>query len=162
MTRQEIADIRREKVKLMLTMGLTISGMAQQLGCARRTISSDIRQIKDDWQLQIGELNPAQLIGELQFESKARARELWTLAQESSGQIKINALRALADESWKMAQFLQAVGIIETTPEKFDIRGAIQVVSAVPHREKEKKIAEQTESNRDNGDDPIALLEANE
>ena len=129
-------DVRREKVKLMLSLGYPQRIIAQKLGYSFRTITYDIKAIREDWSSQIKNLDLDQLISEIQFDLNNRRRELMDIITHAESQkIKISALRALAEENERIIRILQNAGVMDKVADKLSVDGILNVQTAVPRKE---------------------------
>jgi transcriptional antiterminator len=117
-TTREVRETRREKVKLLLSLHFPISEIARQLKASRRTITYDVRYIRQKWGEQIKTIDLEQLIAEIQFDLNNRRRELYSVIQNTLGdQAKINAISALGKENDRIIALLQSVGKIDKVPD---------------------------------------------
>lgn len=137
----ENIEIRREKVKLLLSLGFPQSEIARQLKYSLRTIVSDVNYIRREWSKQIKNIDLEQLISEMKFETKHRIKELYSMIQRSTRIVqegdqriliqgikdrdKISAIRVVGDETERIVRLLQSVGIIHKEPESFEMTGKI-------------------------------------
>lgn len=159
---KENISIRREKVKLFMSLSFPQHEIARQLSCSPRTIWADIKAIRKGWSSHLQNIDLDQLVSEMKHELDARRRELWNIIQGlpvrergviqrdddgniirivPSAQIKINALKALGDENKRLIELLQSVGKVHREPEKFE--GTVRqftVVSALPRPKKKGSI----------------------
>lgn len=130
----ENIDVRRNKIRLLLSFKFPQSEIARQLNVSLRTIVYDIKEIRKEWNTQIKKIDLDQLISELQFELDNRRRELYAIAQAQGTDVKdkISALRALAEENDRLVRLLQSVGKIEKTPDEINANVAYKIITAIP------------------------------
>jgi len=152
---KENIEVRREKVKLLLSLGFPQSEIARQLKCSLRTIANDVKEIRKEWAVQIKNIDLNQLVAEMRYELDNRRREFYDIIQNTnSDQIKINALKALGDEETRLMNILQSVGMVHKEPEKIKAE-VFNIITAVPRsnkKNKKKTNARNKSSKRRNND----------
>ena len=117
---REVKDLRRDKVRLLLSLNYPITQIALKLGAARRTITSDVKYIRKKWGEQIKTIDLEQLIAEIMFDLNNRRRILYKIKKSAlNDYIKIQAIAALGKENDRAIALLQSVGKIDKVPEEF-------------------------------------------
>jgi len=118
-TTKEVRDVRRDRVRLLLSLQFPLSKIALKLGVSRRTIFYDIKQIRKDWGVQIKTIDLEQLIAEIMFDLNNRRRELYKILDESKNDyIKLGAIAALGKENDRIINLLQSVGKVNKVPDE--------------------------------------------
>lgn len=117
---KQLVMFRREKIKLLRSIGFSLSQIAEQLGVSDRTIGYDIKAIKKEYSKQSHEIDLNIIIEDLKRESKSRKRELKKIIDDAKtdNQVRVNAIKAWQDENSKILGLLQSVGKIKKTPEE--------------------------------------------
>ena len=124
-TTREVRDLRREKVKLLLSLHFPITQIALQLGASRRTITCDVKKIRREWGEQIKTIDLEQLIAEVIYDLNNRRRELYTVVQKAKNQQnKIYAIAALGKENDRVIALLQSIGKVDKVPD--EIKGTFK------------------------------------
>ena len=143
----ENIEVRREKVKLMLSLGYPHRVIASKLGYSYRTIAYDIKKIREEWSMQIKNIDLDQLIAEIRFDLNNRRRELMDIIRTTQDEkIKVSATRALAEENERIIRILQNAGAMDKIADKLDVSGMLNVQTAIPRKEPEDvEKAEDTE-----------------
>ena len=119
-TTREVRELRREKVKLLLSLNFPITQIALQLKVSRRTITCDVRHIRKKWGEQIKTIDLDQLIAEVMFDLNNRRRELYSVVQKASNQQnKIYAIAALGKENDRVIALLQSIGKVDKIPDEW-------------------------------------------
>lgn len=141
-------ETRREKVKLLLSLGFNHSEIARQLVVSRRTILYDIKAIKAGWRAQYEKIDLKELVGEILHELNQRRQQLYKIFQ-AEGQkdyMKLRALKQLGDEQERMVNILQSLGVVYKEPDKLNAEINYVIKSAVPRHYKNG------ENNQENAD----------
>jgi len=118
-TTREVRELRREKVKMLLSLNYPVSQIALQLKVSRRTIKYDIKYIRSQWGVQIKTIDLEQLIAEIMFDLNNRRRELYSVIKDEKGsEAKIKAITALGKENDRVVALLQSVGKVDKVPDE--------------------------------------------
>lgn len=111
--------IRRNKVRRYLIRGLNVSEVSQLEGVTERTVQMDIEAIKEAALARIKDLSDNEVAIKVVEGASERIRELWNLYHNSKNDnVKIQALRALAEEDEKLIKTCQRLGLIYEEPFK--------------------------------------------
>ena len=118
-TTREVRELRREKVKLLLSLNFPISQIALQLNASRRTITYDVKKIRQEWGEQIKTFDVDQLISEVIFDLNNRRRELYDIMKKPDSQRnKMRAIAALGKENDRVIALLQSIGKVDKVPDE--------------------------------------------
>ena len=118
-TTKEVRDLRREKVKLLLSLNFPISQIALQLNVSRRTIKYDVKHVRQEWGVQLKTIDLDQLISEVIFDLNNRRRELYGILKKPDSQRnKMRAIAALGKENDRVIALLQSVGKVDKIPDE--------------------------------------------
>ena len=124
-TTREVRELRREKVKLLLSLNFPVSQIALQLKVSRRTIKYDIKYIRREWGVQAKTIDLDQLIAEIIFDLNNRRRELYDVLQHPDSQrSKMRAIAALGKENDRVIALLQSIGKVDKVPD--EIKGTFK------------------------------------
>ena len=121
MSRRQEIRLRREKVKVMLGLGLSGLEMSKQLGVDSKTIYRDIKEIRKEWGREIRNINLDEFIGSIWADCQRRKKEYQRIFQSTkSEQVKISCLKAQAEEDERIVKVLQSVGKLHKEPERYE------------------------------------------
>ena len=124
-TTKEVRELRREKVKLLISLNFPITEIARQLNATRRTITYDVRYIRRKWGEQVKTFDVDQLISKLIFDLNNRRRELYDVVRKAKGdEAKIKAISALGKENDRVIALLQSIGKVDKIPD--EIKGTFK------------------------------------
>ena len=125
-TTKEVRELRREKVKLLLSLNFPLSQIALQLNVSRRTIKYDVKYIRQEWGVQLKTIDLDQLISEVIFDLNNRRRELYAIVKTPDSQRnKMRAIAILGKENDRVIALLQSIGKVEKVPEEW--KGTIRL-----------------------------------
>ena len=117
------AEKRREKVRLLLAKGYTISTIAKECGCIRQTVYHDIALLKKDAK-KLNTKPIEEFLFEFTTQYDAVQEQLWKVYSSTDrGHTQTTALGKIAELQEKKKSLLQDVGIIEKTPDKHEVIG---------------------------------------
>jgi hypothetical protein len=137
---RRLAELRREKVKILLTLGLTQLEMADKLGVHKETIFRDVKKIRKEWSQQVSSIDLNELVGQLRHEANLRKRRLYDTMQDKETKneqgktissipatpyVKISCLKAMREEDRQLVDLLQSVGKIYKAPENINLKASL-------------------------------------
>lgn len=113
---------RREKVKMLLTRGITHTEMAKVLKVDRATIQRDIAVIGEEFLQEIKKKGFESVLAEFLMRHDKRHRDLYKYIDESYKQKDMKAVarfeKLLQDNDSQKLLWLQSLGIIKKVPEQ--------------------------------------------
>jgi len=122
-------QVRREKIKRLLVMGIPNTTIMKELQLKDATFYHDISMIKSEVLALLKKEPIENLLYEYSIMTDTVAKELWkTYHEVTNDNVKVIALNSIVKVMHEKIKILQSLGIIRQMPTKIELEGAIRKV----------------------------------
>ncbi len=121
-------EVRMPQLALLFTCGYSLSEIAVSLKVSTKTIGNEIKELKEGWARNVGNIDLDDLIGQMIAEAlirKRRANEIFVKA--ANNLTKVSILKLLADEDQRIVNLLQSVGKLFEKPKEMIIENTYEI-----------------------------------
>jgi hypothetical protein len=152
------AEARQERIKVLLTRNLSLREIADAVGASLRTVSYDVKQIRQEAAATLSRSNVVELAATMLIRSEARHRELWALfaradaappqglAAAAAITLKLNIIKELSRQTSGELQILVRLGIVVPAKKESMVgMKALTLLNSLPPSELELAVSQDTE-----------------